>query len=133
MHIELKELVDLGLTNLSRPFIHDDIRSRAMTHLLTTFKYVYPFSDWAQQFDKLKRALICAALLWWMYSIWCQLFHVHYLNFIKSWSSIFDKLLCALTSFDLSSSGAFDMEWLMLHMPLFERISGGYSLCVILH
>jgi len=70
-HIELKELVDLELTNLPRPFIHDDILSRPMTHLLATFEYVYPFFDWAQQFDKLKRALTYAALLCWMYSIWC--------------------------------------------------------------
>jgi len=33
-HIELKELVDLGLTNFPRPFIHDDILSRPITHLL---------------------------------------------------------------------------------------------------
>ena len=104
-----------------------------MTHLLATFKYVFLFSYWVQQFDELKRAVTCTALLWWMHSIWYQLLHVHCLNFIKSWSSVFDKLLRTLTSFDLSSSVAFDMEWLMLHMPLFERISGAYSLGVILH
>ena len=133
MHIGLNRLVDLRLTNLPRPFIHDDILSRPMTHLLATFEYVYPFFDWAQQFDKLKRALTCVAFLWWMYSIWCQLPHVHCLNFIESWASVFDKLLRALTSFDLSSDVSFDMEWLMLHRPLFVQISRGYSLSVIQH
>jgi len=46
---------------------------------------------------------------------------------------MFDKLLCALTSFDLSSNVAFDMEWLMLHGPLFAQISGGFSLGVLQH
>jgi len=47
MHIELKRLMDLGLTNLSRPFMHDDILSRPLTDLLATFKYIYLFSNWA--------------------------------------------------------------------------------------
>ena len=68
-----------------------------------------------------------------MYCIWYQLLHVRCLNFIESLSSVFEKLLRALTSFDLSSNVAFDMEWLILHMPLFARISGGYSLGVIQH
>ena len=40
---------------------------------------------------------------------------------------MFDKMLRALISFDLRSAVSFDMEWLMLHMPLFEHISEGYS------
>ena len=62
-----------------------------------------------------------------MYSIWYQLSHVDGLNFIEGWSSVFDKLLRALASFDLSSDVAFDMEWLMLHRPLSEQISGGIA------
>jgi len=63
-YIELKGLVDLGLTNLPRPLISDDDHIyRLMIHLLATFKYVYLFSDWTQQFDKLKSALTCTALL----------------------------------------------------------------------
>jgi len=40
---------------------------------------------------------------------------------------VFDKLLRALLGFDLSSDVPFDMEWLMLHRPLFEQISGGIA------
>jgi len=94
---------------LPRPFIHDDILFRPMIYLLATFNYVYLFSDWAQQFNKLKRALTCAALLWWMYAIWYQLSQVHCLNFIESWSFVFDKLLHALLGFDVSSNVAFDI------------------------
>ena len=46
---------------------------------------------------------------------------------------MFNKLLRALTSSDLSSVVSFDMEWLMLHGPLFARISRGYSIGVLLH
>ena len=70
-HITLKGLVDLGLTNLPSPFIYDHVLSRLMTHLLADFKYAHLFSDWAQLFDKLKRALTCATLIRWMYFTWC--------------------------------------------------------------
>jgi len=70
MRIELKGLVDLGPTVLPRPFIQDDHISRPMTSSLATFAYVCLFGIWAHQFDKLKRALTCAALLWWMYCSW---------------------------------------------------------------
>jgi len=46
---------------------------------------------------------------------------------------VFDELLRALIGFDLHSTVSFDMEWLMLYRPLFERISEGYSLGVIQH
>jgi len=103
IHIDLKGLVDLGPSYLPRPVIHDDYISRLMTHFLATFECVYLFPDWAQQFGILKRVLTCAALLWWIYSIWYQLSYVHCLNFIESWSSVLDKLLHALMGFELSA------------------------------
>jgi len=115
--ITLKGLVDLGPSILPKLLIHDDHIFRPMTSTLATFTYVCLFPIWAQQFDKLKRALTCTALLWWMYSIWYQLLHLRCLNFIESWSFVFDKLLRALTSFDFGRNVAFDMEWLMLHGP----------------
>jgi len=60
-HIDLKGLVDLGPSDLPRPVIHDDYICRPMSHFLASFEYVYLFSNWAQQFDKLKRALSCVA------------------------------------------------------------------------
>ena len=104
MHIELEGLVDLGPTVLPRPFIQDDHISRPMTYMLATIRYVCLFSDWAQQFDKLKRALTCAELTWWMYSLWFQLFAFFYFHLLESWSSLYDKLLRALMGFDLNNS-----------------------------
>ena len=71
--IELKELVDLGPFTLPRQFVHDDPIFRTITHMLANFEYVCLFSDWARQFDKLKQALTCVELPWWMYSF---LFHL---------------------------------------------------------
>lgn len=104
IHIDLKGLVDLGPTDLPRPIIHDDYVSRPITHFLATFESVCLFSDWAQQFDQLRRALTCAELQWWMYSLWHQLFNFCCQNFIKSCSCLYDKLLRALMGFDLHSS-----------------------------
>jgi len=74
-------------------------------------------SDWAQLFDKLKRALTYALLAMWMYLIWFQLTAFHCCYVIESWASVFDKLLHALMSFDLNSTFQLNMEWLMLHNP----------------
>jgi len=104
MHIELTGLVDLGPFALPRQFVHDDPISTMMTYMLANFEYVCLFSDWAHQFDKLKRALTCAVLLLWMYSMWYQLLHLRCLTFIESWSSMFDKLLRALLDFDLNNN-----------------------------
>ena len=83
-HIDLKGLMDLGSFDLPRPVIHDDYISRLMTHMLANFEYVCVFSDWAEQFDKLKRALTCAALLWWMHFIWLQLSYFFCVDLIES-------------------------------------------------
>ena len=75
-----------------------------MTYMLAHYGYAYLFSDWAQQFDKLKRAFTYAALTWLMSAFWLQLFNFHYHNFTESCSCLFDKLLSALMGFNLSSS-----------------------------
>jgi len=62
-----------------------------------------------------------------MYFTRHQLSYFFCVDLIESWSSVFDKLLRALLGFDLSSDVPFDMEWLMLHRPLFEQISGGIA------
>jgi len=84
-------------------------------------EYVHFLSDWAQLFDKLKRALTGALLAMRMYSFWLQLTTFHYFYVIESWASLFDKLLRALTSFDLSSTFQLNREWLMLQRPLAFR------------
>ena len=68
-NVKIKRLKDLGSINLRRHLILGDHISRPMTHLLANFEHVYLFSNWAEQFGKLKRALICVALMLWMYSI----------------------------------------------------------------
>ena len=125
--------MDLAPTNVLRYLVHDDQISRSMTHLLASFKYISLFDVWAQQFDKLKGALTCAALMIWMYYFCLQPSNLYCINFIESCSCLFDKLLCALIGFDLSSNFQLDMEWLMLHEPLLELILEGYSLDVLLH
>ena len=128
-HIDLKGLVDLGPSDLPRPVIHDDYISRPMTHFLATFEYVYLFPDWARLFDKLKLALTCAELQWWMYSFLFQLVAISFFHLLESWSCLYDKLLRALMGFDLNNSLCIVMEWLTLHNPLV--ISGGFSLGVL--
>ena len=91
-------------TIFPRLFVPDDIVFRAMASILAHFEYVHFLSDWAQLFDKLKRALTCTLLTMWMYSFWFQLTTFHCFYMIESWASLFDKLLRALTRFDLSSS-----------------------------
>ena len=104
MHIELKGHVDLEPFALPRQLIHDNPISRPMTSPLAYSEYVHFIPEWAQLFDKLKRALTCAFLTRWMYSIWFQLPVIHSSYAIESWTSEFDKLLRALTSFDLRST-----------------------------
>lgn len=68
---------------------------------LDGFEYVQIFPDWAIQFDKLKRASNCVALILWMYSIWFKLSFSYDDLLRESSSSVFDKLLRALTCFDV--------------------------------
>jgi len=96
-------------------FIHDNQISRPMTNLLANYEYICLTSNWKKLFDKLKRALTCAAMMLWMYSICHQRFHVQCLHFIDSCARLFDKLLRALMGFDLSNNVLLNMEWLMLH------------------
>ena len=104
MHSELKGLVDFEPFALPRQFVHADIVSRPMTSPLALCEYVNFIPEWAQLFDKLKRALTCAFLIRWIYSIWCQLSIFHSRYAIESWASEFDKLLRALMCFDLNST-----------------------------
>ena len=109
-HIELKRLVDLRPTALPSDLVYQDHISRPMTFLLATFKYDCLFPDRAQLFDQLKRTLTCAALSWWMYSLWHELFYFYCRLLTESWSCLYDKLLHALMGCDLNSSLSFDME-----------------------
>jgi len=70
MLFDITRLVDLEPTILPRSFVPYDIVSRPMTHQLASLNYICMFDVWAHLFDKLKRALTCALLLWWMYSFW---------------------------------------------------------------
>ena len=133
MLFDITRLMDFAPTILPRSILHDNPISSLMTHRLASLNYICLFDVWDHKFDKLKRPLTCALLLWWMYSFWLQLFNLYCITFIESWASLFDKLLRALTSFDLSGNVAFDMEWLILHEPLSKYISKGYSLGVLLH
>jgi len=101
---DITRLVNFAPTILPRLLVHDDIVSRPMTSIPAHFECVHFLFNWAQLFDKLKRALIGALLSWWMYSFWPQLIAFHCFYIIESFASLFDKLLCALTSFDLSST-----------------------------
>jgi len=82
MHIGLNRRVKFAPTILSRLVVYDDIVSKPMTSILAYSEYVHFLSDWAQLFDKLKRALTSALLARWMYSFWLQLaaFHCCYIN-----------------------------------------------------
>jgi len=53
-NVKIKRLVDFGPNTFPRQLVHEDKISRPMTHWLANFEYVYLFSNWAQQFDKLK-------------------------------------------------------------------------------
>jgi len=121
----INRLVNLASTLLPKLFIHDDIVSRPMTSILACSEYVHFLFDWAQLFDKLKRALTCALLARWMYSFWLQLTALQCFYVIESWAFLFDKLLRALTSFDLSCTFQLNMEWLMLHKPHVASSSWG--------
>jgi len=127
MHIGLNRLVNFSRTILPRLIFHDNLISGPMTHQLASLNYICLFDVWDHTFDKLKRTLTCVALIRWMYFTWRQLSYFFCVDLIESWSSVFDKLLRTLTSFDLSSDVPFDMEWLMLHRPLFVQISGGIA------
>jgi len=132
-YAKIKGPMNLGPTNVPRYFVHDYHSSRPMTHVLANFEYISLSDAWAQQFDKLKRALTCATLLLWMYYLCFQLSHFYCINFTASCACLFDKLLRALLGFDLNSNFQLDMEWLMLHQPLLELIIDGYSLDALLH
>ena len=125
--------MDLGPTTLSGQFILDDIDSKPMAHRLANLNYVCMFDVWAHTLDKLKRAFTCTLLAWWIYSFWFQLNTFYCCYVIESWFSVFDTMLRALIGFDLCSTVSFDVEQLMLRMPLFEHISEGCSLGVIQH
>ena len=62
-YTEITRLIELGPTILPKQFIHDDQISRPMTHLLARFEYFSSFDIWVEQFDKLKAAFNCAALM----------------------------------------------------------------------
>ena len=62
-HFGTQRLVDFAPTILPRPFIHDDLISRPMTNWLASLNYICLFDVWDHTFDKLKWALICAALI----------------------------------------------------------------------
>ena len=104
-----------------------------MIHLLAKIEYISLFDIWAQQFDKLKSAPTCVALMFQMHSVWDQVFNFHFRTFIESCSCQFDKLLNALMSFDLNSNFQLEMESLVPLEPLSKQILGGSSLGVIQH
>ena len=62
-YFDIKWLVDFETTVLPGPAIHDDTISIAMTSSVASVKYAHLFPEWAQQFDKLKQTLTCAALI----------------------------------------------------------------------
>ena len=68
MHFGFNRLVKFAPLMLPRLLVYADIVSRPMISLLAHFECVNFLSDWAQLFDKLKRALTCALLARWMYS-----------------------------------------------------------------
>jgi len=76
-HIGLNRLVKCAPLMLPRLLVHDDIVSGPMTSILAHSEYVHFLSDWAQLFEKLKRALTCALLARWMYSFRLQLTIFH--------------------------------------------------------
>ena len=104
MPFDINRLVKCASSIWPKLLVHANIVSRPMTLPLAPIRCVCLFSDWAQQFDKLKRALTYALFTMWMYSIWFQLTAFHCCYTIKSWASLFDKLLRALTSFDFNST-----------------------------
>ena len=61
-YFDIKWLVDFETTVLPGPAIHDDTISISMTSQLASVKDVHLLPEWAQQFDKLKRALTCASV-----------------------------------------------------------------------
>ena len=104
-----------------------------MAYLPAKFEYISLFDIQARPFDKSKRTPNYATLTLWIYSIWHQLSYFYCIYLIESCSYLFDKLLQSLMGFDLSGNLPLDMEWLMLHEPLFKQILGGYNLVVIVH
>ena len=104
MLYDINRLVKFASSLWPKLLVHANIVSRPMTSLLAYSEYVHFIPEWAQLFDKLKRALTCAFLAIWMYSIWFQLTAFHSCYAIESWASLFDKLLRALTCFDLNST-----------------------------
>jgi len=105
----ITRLLKSALIILPRLLVHVNIVSRLMTSILAYFEYAHFLSDWAQLFDKLKRALTGVLLATWMYSFWLQLTTFHCFYVIESWAPLFDKLLQALTSFNSSSTFQLNM------------------------
>jgi len=103
-HFDIKRLTDLRPTDLPSKLVYHDHISRPLTSTLAIFMYVCLVDVWAHQFDKLKRALTYAALHWWMYFCWFQLFASYCLHVIESCSCLYDKLLHALMGFDLHNN-----------------------------
>ena len=62
--LDIRRLVDFQPIALPRLLIHDAHTSRPMTTLLANTKYICLIPNWAQLFDKLKRTLTCAAVIW---------------------------------------------------------------------
>ena len=101
---DINRLVKFASSLWPKLFVHANIVPRPMTSLLAYSEYVHFIPDWLPLFDELKRALTCAFLGGWMYSIWFQLTVFQSCYTLESWASLFDKLLRALTSFDLNST-----------------------------
>jgi len=117
---EIRRLMDFRSTILARlPIPGGNHISKPMTTLLANTEYICLIPNCVQLFDKWKRALTCAALIWWIYFFWYLLLYFYCCNLVGSCSCQFHKLLQALMGFDLSGNVSFNMEWLMLHRPLF--------------
>ena len=71
------------------------------------FTYAYLSFDWAESFDKLKRALTCIAF---MQFIWVVPYVSDYVHFCEECARSFDKLIRVLVGFDLSSTFQLNME-----------------------
>lgn len=78
--------------------------SHIIVRLLTCssdFAYAHLSFDWAESFDKLKRALSCIPLL---HFTWAAPPVSNYFHFCEDFVQLFEKLLRALMGFDTSSS-----------------------------
>ena len=85
----------------SRWFIHSysHILVRSLSSA-SDFTYTHLSSNWAESFDKLKRAWSCIPF---MHSIWVTHHVSNYYHFCEECARSFDKLLRSLVGFDTSS------------------------------